>query len=84
MEQDSSSETWSDVDCLAALYEGSIVACYEGLPEWMFVFTRAADGECEVTVYDCDRRRCLSARGDEMEVIMGELRSRASQGVLTF
>ena len=84
MEQDSSSETWDDVDCLAALHEGAIVACYEDLPGWMFVFTRGADGECEVTVYDRDRRQCLSARGDEMEVIMGELRSRASQGVFTF
>ena len=83
MEHDSS-DHHRDADFLAALHENSIVACYEDLPEWTFVFAQMADGDCEVFVYDRDRRQCLAATGDAMAVIMNELREHASKGVLTF
>lgn len=83
MEHDSS-DHYRDADFLAALHENSLVACYEDLPGWTFVFSQVADGDCEVIVYDRDRKRCFAAKGDAMEVIMSELRAHASKGVLTF
>lgn len=79
-----SPDHYRDADFLAALHENAIVACYEDLPEWTFVFAQKADGDCEVVVYDRDRRRCFAAHGDAMEVIMSDLQAHASKSVLTF
>ena len=39
-----SPDHYRDADFLAALHENAIVACYEDLPEWTFVFVRKQMG----------------------------------------
>jgi hypothetical protein len=84
MEEDSCWDHCDDPDCLICLQQNSLVACYEDLPEWMFVLTQLDGGDCEVVVYDRDHHRLLSARGVEMELIMSDLRTRSSKGTFTF
>lgn len=75
MDCDIRADHCGDPDCLVCLHRDSLVATYDDLPGWMFVVTEVTSGNCEIAVYDRDRRRRLEATGDDTEALFRDLRT---------